>query len=278
MTTLAYRSDDSRARRLQTELAFALGRTDRAAMKAWGRRAGGRTVHLAARRVGGLVGLAPLAGRTGGREAAGLYRAARQRRLLVHLASRGTSAKDGAVALGREGRRLLAALARALRDNPRENAPKVLGALLGFAAGSGGPDANGGLPDMDLLFGIGAHRSALTHTLVIGILAEGLVLALADLAGVVHERLPFDRDPLWDRLARAGAPLAEGLATGTVAGLAWHLLADPFVQPGALHGLPVDGLPMGAHEAVIGASGAAEAVRAGQRAARGKRKERKPAK
>lgn len=278
MTTLAYRSDDSRARRLHAELAFALGRTDRAAMKAWGRRAGGRTVHLAARRVGGLVGLAALAGRTGGREAAGLYRAARQRRLLVHLASRGSSAMDGAVALGREGRRLFAALARALRDNPRENAPKVLGALLGFAAGSGGPDANGGLPDMDLLFGIGAHRSALTHTLVIGILAEGLVLALADLAGVVHERLPFDRDPLWDRLARAGTPLAEGLATGTVAGLAWHLLADAFVQPGALHGLPVDGLPMEAHEAVIGASGAAEAVRAGQRAARGKRKERKPAK
>lgn len=278
MTTLAYRSDDSRARRIQAELAFALGRTDRAAMKAWGGRAGGRMLHLAARRVGGLLGLAALAGRAGGREAAGLYRAARQRRLLVHLASRGSSAKDGAVALGREGRRLFAALARALRDNPRENAPKVLGALLGFAAGSGGSDANGGLPDMDLLFGIGAHRSALTHTLVIGILAEGLVLALADLAGVVHERLPFDRDPLWDRLARAGTPLAEGLATGTVAGLAWHLLADAFVQPGALHGLPVDGLPMEAHEAVIGASGAAEAVRAGQRAARGKRKERKPAK
>jgi len=278
MTTLAYSSDDSRARRLQAELAFALGRTDRAAMKAWGRRAGGRMLYLAARRVGGLVGLAALAGRTGGREAAGLYRAARQRWLLVHLVSRGTSARDGAVALGREGRRRLAALVRALRDNPRENAPKVLGALLGFAAGSGGPDANGGLPDMDLLFGIGAHRSALTHTLVIGILAEGLVLALADLAGVVHERLPFDRDPLWDRLAKAGAPLAEGLATGTVAGLAWHLLADAFVQPGALHGLPVDGLPMEAHEAVIGASGAAEAVRAVQRVARKDRKKRRYAK
>lgn len=271
MPTLTYRSDDSRAQRLQAELAFALSRTDRAAMKAWGGRAGRRMVHLAARRVGGLAGLAALAGRAGKWEATGLYRAAIERRLIAHLGDRGVSARDGAVRLGREGRRLAASFVRALRENPGENAPKMLGALLGLAAGSGGPDANGGLPDLDLLFGIGAHRSAFTHTLVIGILAEGLILALADLAGVVHERLPFDRDPLWDRLARAGAPLAQGLATGTVAGLAWHLLADAFVQPGALHGLPVDGLPMEAHEAMIGASGAAEAVRAHQHLARKKR-------
>lgn len=117
--------------------------------------------------------------------------------------------------------------------DPKRTAPAVIGAVLGFSAGSGGLDGNGGIPDLDLLAGIGSNRSPLTHTLIAGILAEGLLLALADLAAEVHGRLPHDHDPLWDGLARIGRPLTHNLAIGTGAGLAYHLLVDAFVQPGS---------------------------------------------
>jgi hypothetical protein len=107
------------------------------------------------------------------------------------------------------------------------------------------------------LAGIGAHRSALTHTLIAGIVAEGLLLALADLAAEVHDRLPNNHDPIWDDLARIGRPLAENLAIGTSAGLAYHLLVDALVQPAALHGLPMS-MSLEGHQGVIAASGLAE--------------------
>lgn len=265
---VAFDQDDrteTRARRLYEELSFALSRTDRKVLKDWGRRSAGRVVFLASSRVGGLARLLDQAGKLGAREAVGLFRAVRDGQILTHMGNRTAAAIDETMEIGRDGARLLNTLVRMLRDNPRANAPRVLGALLGFSAGSGGLDGDGGIPDLDLLFGVGAHRSPLTHTLIVGIVLEGLALALIDLATVVHERLPIERDPLWDAIAAYGGPLAESLTTGALAGIAYHLLVDAWVQPGALHGLPVGDLPMEAHQGGIGVSSATEAIRAAQR-------------
>lgn len=254
-----------RGRRLYDELTFALSRLERDALAGWGRRSGVRLLMLTGRRVGGLAKLASLLARAGGSELLGLLSAVRQRRLSGHVSDRTAAAIDGTLAIGREGTRVVAGVARALSRNPKANAPAVLGALLGFGAGSGGLDGNGGLPDLDLLAGIGAHRSSLTHTIIAGIVVEGLLLALADLAAEVHGRLPFEHDPLWDSLAKIGRPLTESLAIGTSAGLAYHLLIDAFVQPGAYHGLPVE-MSLEAHQAGLAINGAAEGVDAAARA------------
>lgn len=252
---------DTRTGRCHQELHFALGRMESATLRAWGKRAAMRLLMLAGQRVGGLARLGTLIARAGGSELSGLLRALKQRRVGSHLGDRTAAAIDSTLTVGREGSRLLAGIAKALLKNPRETAPAVLGAVFGFSAGSGGLDANGGIPDLDLLASIGAHRSPITHTIIAGIVAEGLLLAMVDLAAEVHGRLPKDHDPLWDSLARIGRPLAENLAIGTSAGLAWHLMADAFVQPGTYHDLPFE-MPLEAHQAMFAANGAAEGMHA----------------
>jgi hypothetical protein len=251
----------SRAALLYSELAFALSRLERDALKGWGTRSASRLLMLTGRRVGGLAKLATMLGRAGFGELADVLSASRQRRLSTHVGDRAAAAIDGTISLGRDGTRLVAGVARALVRDPRATAPAVLGGLLGFSAGSGGLDGNGGIPDLDLLIGIGAHRSPLTHTIIAGIVAEGLLLALADLAAEVHGKLPHGHDPLWDSLARIGRPLTESLAIGTSAGLAYHLLVDALIQPAALHGLPVE-MPMEGHQTIMAASGLAEGANA----------------
>jgi hypothetical protein len=260
-TDFSARLSGSRATRLYSELEFALSRLERDALKGWGTRSAGRLLMLAGRRVGGLAKLATVLGRTGFGELASAFSASRERRLSAHVGDRAAAAIDSTISFGRDGTRLVAGVARALVRDPKATAPAVLGGLLGFSAGSGGLDGNGGIPDLDLLVGIGAHRSPLTHTIIAGIVAEGLLLALADLAAEVHGKLPHAHDPLWDGLARIGRPLTESLAIGTSAGLAYHLLVDALIQPAALHGLPVE-MPLEGHQTIMAASGLAEGANA----------------
>jgi hypothetical protein len=222
---------------------------------------------LTGRRVGGLARLASLLVRTGGAEMLGVLAALRQHRVGDHLGDRTASAIDSTLAVSRESSRLVVSISRGLMRNPKAYAPTVLGAFLGFGVGSGGLDGNGGIPDLDLLAGIGAHRSPLTHSIIAGIVIEGLLLALADLAAEVHGKLPHDHDPLWDGLAKVGRPLTETLAIGTSFGLAYHLLIDALVQAGAYHGLPIE-MPIEAHQAGFAINGVAEGVDAAARAER----------
>jgi hypothetical protein len=254
-----------RAQRLYAELSFALSRVDRPVLTDWGLRSATRLLTLSSARVGGVVRLLRVLGEAGANEAVGLFRAARDGELLSHAGARTAAAIDEVLAVGQDGWRAIFHGVRLLRDDPASNAPIVLAAVLGCLAGSGGVDGDGGVPDLDLLFGIGAHRSVLTHSLVAGVVLEGLALAVIDLASAVHERLPFERDPLWDSLARAGGAVATGLTTGALAGVAYHLLVDAWLQPAALHDLPAAELPIEGHQFVVGVSGAAEAVRTGQR-------------
>ena len=103
---------------------------------------------------------------------------------------------------------------RMLIDEPKKNAPGVLALALGFIAGSGGADANGGIPDTDIaMFGIGDHRSLFTHSIIAGVVVEGSILALADFAGIVCNKLPEgERSAFWDQLDNAKDQIALKLA------------------------------------------------------------------
>ena len=250
-----------RARRLFDELSFAVSRTDRDVLKNWGGRSAGRLMNLTARRIGGFAALATSISKGAWREISNLMKATGQGAALDHVGDRTAAAIDGSIALGKDGARILSAIGRGLVSNPKETAPKVLGAFLGFYAGSGGVDGNCGIPDLDLLAGIDAHRSILTHSILAGIVAEGALLSIADLATQVHERLPVDHDPLWDELAESATPLASALATGTSAGIAYHLLVDAFIQPAPYHDLPFS-MPIEGHQAAMAASGMAEGTAA----------------
>lgn len=254
-----------RSQRLYDELAFALSRTDMGVLRNWGSRSAGRLVHLGARRVDGLAQTVSGLARFGGREISGFYQALRANRLGSHVGQRTAAAIDSTLAAGSDGGRFLSGVGRALLQDPKGTAPKVLGALLGFNTGSGGLDGNGGIPDLDFLAGIGYHRSPLTHTIIAGIVTEGVFMAVIDLAAVIHTRLPHDHDPLWESLANFGRPFAESASISLSAGIAWHLLVDAGVQPAPYHDLPFS-MPIEAHQALFAANGAAEGFDAARRA------------
>lgn len=249
----------ARMKQLYDDLAFALERTQASTLRDWGLRSAGRLVKLTGQRVSALAGLATRIGRAGAAEFSGLLHAWWADRLGEQVGDRTAAGIDGSIALVRGARDLVTGVGGGLVDNPRENAPKMMAAFLGFYAGAGGVDGDGGIPDLDLLAGIDAHRSILTHSILAGVAVEGVLLAIVDLASEVHAKLPFDHDPLWDRLAEAGAPLAASLATGASAGIAYHLLWDAGIEPAPYKDLPFS-MPMEAHIGLMAANGAAEAA------------------
>jgi len=259
--------NEQRTARLYEELRFAVARTDAMVMKEWGKRGAARLVFLTARRIGGFASLVAGLARFGGREFVAQVRAIGAGHGGRHFGRRSAAAIDGSIAAGIEARRIVKEIGSALLRDPKQTAPKLLGTLVGVGAGSGGIDGNGGVPDLDLLAGIGYHRSPLTHTIIAGIVLEGMLLALVDLAAEVHRRLPRDHDPLWDRLAEVGRPFAESASVGLSAGIAYHLMVDAVFQPGAYHGMPFE-MSAEAHQTAFAANAAAEGADAAKRAAR----------
>lgn len=147
----------------------------------------------------------------------------------------------------------------ALRSNPKEALPQLLTTVIVALLVSGGPDGDGGVPDLDLMVGIGAHRSWLSHSIVAGAVLEGLLRTLLEMVRIVHAKLPQERAPLWDVLYLHAAELTEAANRGASIGLAYHLVVDGLAQPAPYHGLPVS-MPIEAHQALFTANGAAEAL------------------
>lgn len=253
-----------RSQQLYDELTFAFSRTDSKVLRDWGVRSASRLVHLGTRRVGGIAQVVIRGANFGAKEIADLYQALRTNCLGAHIGQRTASAIDSSLIAAHESGQLFQAIGRQLMLDPAGSAPKVLGVFLGFNLGSGGFDGNGGIPDLDLLAGIGYHRSPLTHSIVAGILAEGLILAAVDLASQIHRCLPHDHDPMWDSLARVGRPFAESASISLSAGIAWHLLIDAGMQPAPYHDLPIP-LPEEAHQALFATNSLAEGIDAATR-------------
>lgn len=251
--------------RLYSELRTALAATKPEDLRAWGTNSAKRLPMIAARRV---KNLGRLAGRIVGgtaKEIAGAWESLRQGRFGPHLGDRVAAGIDGSIAVAKQTTSAIAAVGSALLNNPRKSAPDVFALALGFYAGSGGLDANGGIPDTDLALGIDWHRSVFTHSIIAGAVVEGAILAVADLAGVVCEKIPAaDRDPFWDRLVEAKDRIALKLAAGTSAGIAYHLAIDGTLQEGTYHGFPGP-VPQEVHDTVFIGNAVTEGMDAGHK-------------
>lgn len=110
---------------------------------------------------------------------------------------------------------------------------------------------------MDLAFGIGAHRSILSHSILMGAALETAFLSLLRLVRLVHSKLPADHAKGWDDLLRQSDPILRGAIAGAGVGMAYHLVIDGLVQPAALHDLPFTA-PMPMHQVFIAGSGGIE--------------------
>ena len=246
-------------RRLSDELVFAWDHTDASLTRQWARKTAGFLGTSLKRRASNLLSLAGrLAGGTV-RESAECLRAFNEERLAHHLNSRGAAVYVEGTELVARARVVASQTAQIVRHRPREAIPQLLMLVATSLLVSGGPDGDGGAPDLDLAFGIGAHRSILTHSILMGAALETAFLSLVELVKLVHANLPVEHDPLWDGIAHHAEAIATAATTGASLGLSYHLLVDGLIQPAAYHDLPVS-MPLEAHQSVFVANSVAEAL------------------
>lgn len=210
------------------------------------------------RRVGNIFSLGMGLAKGTYREIEGAINASIKDDLPSHLSRRFTIGTEITKKAIRNGAKVCSDLYKDLSANPTEIAPKLLVLVLSSITASGGMDGNGGIPDTDIpLLGIGAHRSPLTHSIIIGSMLEGAITTLMRIVMCTHKNLPPSHDPLWDGLASRSIDLLGAAGKGASIGIAYHLMVDAVAQPGTYHGLPFD-MPLEGHQTILGLNSVAE--------------------
>ena len=133
-------------------------------------------------------------------------------------------------------------------------------AFMGFNLGGGGLDADGGIPDLDLLVSIGNHRSILTHSVLPMIIIEGICISIIGLVNTVHNNLPPGHDQIWDDIKCSNKTVLESFFTGMSLGLAYHLGVDGTIQgDGTYKDLPFS-IPKFGHQLIAGLNSITEFI------------------
>jgi len=132
-----------------------------------------------------------------------------------------------------------------------------------FFAAAGGEDFEGGLPDTDLLMGIGYHRSAFSHSVLLGLPTELALRFGLEALDCLIDRMPDNRHPVWARIAASMDRYGERAITGIWLGIGAHLLKDSHLLSASgtkpVVGLPWS-MPMEAHQAFLASNGIASAA------------------
>lgn len=246
-----------RFQRLLDELRYALQQTDRGLLGAWGAKTLAYTGQAGLRRVARVAKLGKRLIDLGIDEAKGAANAAQQHQLAKHALNRGQAAWRATKKLSHRTKATAAALTDLLRN--RETLPVAMTTIVAALVASGGPDADGGIPDLDLQFGIDAHRSIFTHSIIAGTAVEGCLYGVATIVGHIHDRLPPAHDLWWDTIDRNRVTYLQAVSEGVSAGLAYHLLIDGTLEPGSYHGLGV-ALPQSVHDAITTVNAVAEGM------------------
>ncbi|MBU6257878.1 MAG: DUF413 domain-containing protein [Burkholderiales bacterium] len=243
---------------MAAELLFAIRQTDRSDLAFLGVAVVGDWGGAVTRRAKGLFDLASSLAKGAVKEVQGGIEASERSGLPEHLLGRGKCAWQASEAFVSRMARTAGDLILELREDPSEAGPRLLTLVLAALASGGGVDGDGGAPDLDIpLFGIGAHRSPFTHSILMGATLETAIYALTRLVVCVHKNLPAQHDPVFDKFLAGAAPLVDAAARGASVGIAYHLLVDGLAQPAAYHGLPFP-MPMMAHQTILAMNGVAE--------------------
>ena len=147
-----------------------------------------------------------------------------------------------------------------LKNDPKNTATKFILGILGFWGGSGGLKGDGGVPDLDFAFGIGAHRSIFFHSVISGIVIEALFLSALELIKIIHSKLPEEHDPVWDQILNNSNDATKNCLAGVSAGLAYHLTIDETIDgDGTFKDLPFS-IPLIGHQTISGVNAVTELI------------------
>jgi hypothetical protein len=212
------------------------------------------------RRVGNVVDLCIVILEKTGREIIDFSFALIEGKAGGHLSRRSKSVSLTTTKKLNEWTKLFKKLVSSFQENPGEIGPDILVASLAFAFASGGLDGDGGVPDSDItMFGIDAHRSLFTHSILSGAVIEAGLYSMVDFVSRAYNYLPKKHDPIWDTIHNKSAEAAESAAKGVSVGLAYHFGVDALLQPAAFHDLPFPA-PIEAHQAIMGANALGEGL------------------
>lgn len=260
-------ANSARLELLAAEMRYAWERTEPAQLTKWAADTGqdfvqfgwnrvSKTGHAVKRLLGGAIG-----------ESVNFINAWQDNRLLPHLEccySAWSNATSKAYCATVE---TLSLMRQQLTEHPAEAGSRLLIMMLASVVVSGGTDADGGAPDLDLMFGIGAHRSILSHSIIMGTTLETAISATFRLIQVIYQNLPPEHDPFWDAAIVRVDDVLQHIKIGSSIGMAYHLFVDGTFQEAAYKDLPIS-MPMEFHEGILVANAAAEAVNAADLASR----------
>ena len=257
----------SRLEKLHEEFSIALDRMDSNSLKRWGRESAKIFFKVTKRRLNNLLKFLGNMSKFVAKETLGYSIAYFKKQFPTHLQQRKGVYKKFVYQNYLQKKTSLNILIQAIKSNPKKAAPELLLAFIGFLLGSGGLDGDGGLPDLDLKAGMGFHRSVFTHSVLLAATIEATAFSLVKLVELFYVHLPANHDKFWDKLLANQKRLVKAFATGTCAGIAYHLLIDANITADQIK--PYADLPfstsMETHQAIFGGNAVVEIVDLNQR-------------
>ncbi len=245
---------------LVEEITDAIRNTPISELKDWGLRIPTTMSMVTVRRGKNIGNLVKFLGNAVIDESQGFIDSIRIGQVIEHISQRGKVARDSLLQTCDTATNAFLRLSTAINNEPSVYVPKLAAGVLGFLGASGGLDGDGGVPDLDFLGGIGAHRSIFTHSIIAGIVIETILISFSDLTKTVYRNLPEHHDQLWDRLVVGNGEIMMALSQGISAGIAYHLGVDATIDGDGLYrDLPVS-MPQGAHDFIISTNAVTEGV------------------
>lgn len=246
--------------KLKSEIAQAYNAAPAAIVNEWTKYTLMLLVSALYRRIKNVGNLGVLVLEKTGREVIDLGKAVVDKKSKTHISNRVSDASNYS---NRKIKSLLSSfklLYKSFKSNPGEVGPDILIASLAFSFASGGLDGDGGVPDSDItMFGIDAHRSIFTHSILAGVVIETGLYSIVDFISRAHRYLPKKHDQLWDTINNKTKEAADLSAKGVSVGLAYHFGVDAIFQPAAYHDLPFPA-PIESHQLIMGVNAAAESI------------------
>ena len=140
---------------------------------------------------------------------------------------------------------------------PQELTQFMMTWIVAFAS-AGGSDIEGGLPDTDLLFGIGNHRNLFSHTILLGLTVETALRFAYLLLEALTDRMPQDRSAVWATALEYAGAARSGSILGAWLGIGAHFIKDSGLIAGGFKPYTgIQGQTMEFHQTLMAANGVA---------------------